>query len=230
MHIGHEALLGCIAQRFPAATEIEFHYNPYSSYDRDHLRQHVNRLAACMAVLPDGCWQTIRDYRARFEQLAPLAAHVGRLCPRLRSLAITCGEAEGAALMAALRGLAAAAGTLRSLTLSVYLTCLEPGDAPRIAAALDKLTGLRGLGVSWDARWPDDSAGLLAGALPSLTSLTSLEASCRTGDPRDPPQLGTRLEALRELSLLGDQRSPWALGALHTAPQLPAITKMTLQG
>lgn len=91
------------------------------------------------------------------------------------------------------------------------------------------MTGLQRLEVEWDV---DDEAGaqLLAGALPSLAALSALQVtSSGGGAPHLSPQLGVPPDALRQLTLktLG---ASWAINALRSAPLLPHVTQLTLEG
>lgn len=186
-------------------------------------------VANCLAALPDGRWPTVEAVDYAYRPLpAAVAQHVARLCPRLREIRIDSGADDGSELAAALDGLAASTGALELLQLAVGSMRTEPGRLQGAAASLGKLSGLRRLQVEYfgeaDAA---TSAGLLAAALSSMTSLTALQVVCCALDGLLLPQLGAAPQALRELALYGGQP---ALDALRAAPQLGAVTKLAFHG
>lgn len=109
-----KAPLGHISRCFPSATVVEIGRDSGVSW-----HEGIARLAACLEALPDACWPAAEVFGSKSGGLrAPLAVHASRLCPQLRKASVSCEtRKEGAALVAALEGIAAAAGSLRILNL-----------------------------------------------------------------------------------------------------------------
>lgn len=225
---GHwEPELGRIACIFPNATTIHLSHG-----------NHTEQLVAALAVLPDGAWpkaQALANHVYSVDDDADFPAsvivHAARLCPRLRELSVCCSKAgEGAALAAGLEGMAAVAGTLEALHISLDSDeGFEPGKAPRAAAALARLGGLRRLQIYWSIYKPPYTEDLLAMALSSLTALSSLRVDCCDDYMPSDQQLGVCPDALRELSLLA-RSHPWALQLLNVSQQLDKVTRLELSG
>lgn len=211
MDSSFEEALRAIGERFPAAIKIEL------ICDRG-AGDLSEQLSAALATLPDVCWAAVEAPEHWNGWPAPAAAHLPRLCPRMRELAIQCRPGDAAALADALEALAAAKGTLEALHLSLEGARFEPDAASRAAAALAALSGLRRLGVSWGSEELHESGDLLATALRALTPQPSPVA--REPSPAQPPWL-------MELTLRGE----WALDALRAARQLGhGVTSLHLHG
>lgn len=221
------APLASIAQHFPAATTVELENNNSLGWLRSAIGG-LDSLVDDLAALPNGCFQAAEAFRFQERMPAPVAAHAGRLCARLREAAVTCGQGEGAALVAALQGLAAVAGTLQTLEVQLE-SHAALGGVPRASQALARLTGLRRLKLGIRNKARLDDPGLLANALPALTALSSLAVECECDAATLSPQLGARPEALRELSLRS-RDEPWALDALRSTLPLPGVTKLAIHG
>ena len=229
---GLDAALGCISERFPTASKVDF--TPVLNATDYHTR-----LAEGLAALPDNGWPAVEVVLIKdFCIPVPVAMHVVRLCPRLRHMRLRCNDDTDAGVGAAavLDDLAAVAGTLEVLEIN----CPAPGGEAHVGAALARLTGLRRLQIDWDLAWPPDAEGLLAAALPALTSLsslavTSLDHEFEEDDSEEEdvdllPHPGWQAPgSLRELGLTSYD-SHWALGLLRSAPVLAGVTKLKLWG
>lgn len=234
--------LSSIAERFPTAAKIEI-ADPRTRHDLTRfwkLDSFDEQLAACLAALPNGCWPAAREFCYSDISLpVPVAIHVARLCPRLRRVSFERGSHNSAALCAAaFEGLAAAAGTLESLDFQSREdppandgdSSCGPTSTQRMAAALARLSSLHHLKFVWDHQEPAsfEGAEVLAGAMPSLTALTSLKIEGPMAEAVRPQlaQLAAWPEALRELTIYS--HGPWAADMLAAAPHLGGITKLAM--
>ena len=219
--------LACITQRFPFARTIE----------RAGDGASFERLNARLAALPDRSCPAVEVVSSSIHNVpAGTVVHVARLCPRLRE--VSCRALDSAELAAALEGLAPVAGTLEALELTMqdYAQMsvgifapvqVEPGALLPASEALGRLRSLRRLHIVWEHE--PGPACLLAPALPSLSSLSSLEVN---GLPpgwlatRLSPPLGVWPGSLREVTLY----YPGMLGGLRALPHLGGVTKLCLRG
>lgn len=223
-------VLGRITQSFPLMSALII-----SSADAEAQPAAADKqLADALAALPDGCWPAldrIEPAKGSIFALPPrAAAHLPRLCPRLRRACVSTWyssrPALGAALCGALEGLEAANSTLEELLLYMACGCLRPSSIQRAAAALARLQNLRKLEVFWICEGPKEAASLLPKALPALSALTSLQVLCAAASPL--PSLSGCPASLRDLMLRGRTAS-WALRTLKSAPQLAGVTRLYLQ-